>query len=125
MSIPTLKKDSRFGSLFFAFLFLLPSFLSLGQTSKTVSIIGVGDMMLGTNYPSKKYLPPNGGLDLLGDVREILNSADVNGFFGVDDFRFENAAAAVPEPASIAMWGLGALGLVFVGRKRRQLMTAA
>ena len=26
---------------------------------KSVKIIGVGDMMLGTNYPSTSYLPPN------------------------------------------------------------------
>ena len=31
----------------------------------TITIIGVGDMMLGTNYPSARYLPPNDGKDLL------------------------------------------------------------
>ncbi len=41
------------------------------------SIIGVGDMMLGTNYPSAAYLPPNGGKDMLKDVEGILKSADV------------------------------------------------
>ena len=41
------------------------------------SIIGVGDMMLGTNYPSPSYLPPNGGKDLLKDVEAILQDADV------------------------------------------------
>lgn len=41
------------------------------------TIIGVGDMMLGTNYPSASYLPPNGGRDLLAGVREILSSADI------------------------------------------------
>lgn len=41
------------------------------------SIIGVGDMMLGTNYPNKSYLPANGGKDLLSDVIPILEKADV------------------------------------------------
>ncbi len=41
------------------------------------SIIGVGDMMLGTNYPSASYLPANGGKDLLKDVQSILLNADV------------------------------------------------
>lgn len=41
------------------------------------SIIGVGDMMLGTNYPSASYLPPNGGKTMLADVEEVLKSADV------------------------------------------------
>ena len=35
------------------------------------------------------------------------------------------AASAVPEPAAIAMWGLGALGMVFAARKRRQMKLAA
>jgi hypothetical protein len=43
----------------------------------TISIIGVGDMMLGTNYPSESYLPPNGGKDLLVPVKSILQSANV------------------------------------------------
>ncbi|MFM7725339.1 MAG: CapA family protein [Flavobacteriales bacterium] len=51
------------------------------QTSEpvadTISIIGVGDMMLGTNYPSESYLPPNGGRDLLAPVKSILQSANV------------------------------------------------
>ena len=46
-------------------------------TPLTYNIIGVGDMMLGTNYPSKSYLPPNGGKDLLADVDHILMGADV------------------------------------------------
>lgn len=44
---------------------------------KLISIIGVGDMMLGTNYPSASYLPPKGGTTLLSDVSDILRDADV------------------------------------------------
>lgn len=44
---------------------------------KNFRIIGVGDMMLGTNYPSASYLPANGGKDLLADVADILQGADV------------------------------------------------
>lgn len=40
-------------------------------------IIGVGDMMLGTNYPSKSYLPPNDGKALLAPVLDLLKNADV------------------------------------------------
>ena len=42
----------------------------------TLKIIGVGDMMLGTNYPSKSYLPPE-GTDLLKNVRSHLYNADI------------------------------------------------
>ncbi|MBI5914573.1 MAG: CapA family protein [Bacteroidetes bacterium] len=77
MVLPNLKKDFRYGSLFFILFFVFKTLHVAAQGGKTVSIIGVGDMMLGTNYPSKSYLPPNGGSDLLAEVREILLDADV------------------------------------------------
>jgi poly-gamma-glutamate capsule biosynthesis protein CapA/YwtB (metallophosphatase superfamily) len=43
----------------------------------TLTFIGVGDMMLGTNFPDPKYLPPNDGKDLLKEVAPILRNADV------------------------------------------------
>jgi len=58
-------------------LFLCAQLLAAQTTSTTVSIIGVGDIMLGTNYPSKSYLPANGGYDLLSDVNSILRDADL------------------------------------------------
>ncbi len=42
----------------------------------TLSIIGVGDIMMGTNYPEDK-LPPNDGAHLLQNVESILRNADV------------------------------------------------
>ncbi|MCC6727063.1 MAG: CapA family protein [Saprospiraceae bacterium] len=65
------------GGLFFALPIFLLSLSLSAQEAKKISVIGVGDMMLGTNYPSKKYLPANGGSDLLSDVRKILEDADV------------------------------------------------
>ena len=48
------------------------------QTKKdTVSIIGVGDIMMGSNYPNGGNLPPNDGLSLMKEVEYILKSADV------------------------------------------------
>jgi len=43
----------------------------------TVSIIGVGDIMMGTNFPDPSYLPPDNGNHLLADVQHILKNADV------------------------------------------------
>lgn len=43
----------------------------------TLTIIGVGDIMIGTNYPETWYLPPNQGADLLAEVDTILRNADV------------------------------------------------
>lgn len=50
---------------------------SAAAEEKTISLIGVGDIMLGTNYPSADYLPPNGGKGLLSQVHSILQNADI------------------------------------------------
>jgi len=43
----------------------------------TLTVIGVGDMMLGTKYPTEDYLPPADGSLLLSDVADILKAADI------------------------------------------------
>jgi poly-gamma-glutamate capsule biosynthesis protein CapA/YwtB (metallophosphatase superfamily) len=42
----------------------------------TVSVIGVGDIMMGTNYPEDK-LPPENGKHLMQQVEDVLRDADV------------------------------------------------
>lgn len=42
-----------------------------------ISIIGVGDIMLGSNYPAEKFLPPNDGKDILKAVTPLLQNADI------------------------------------------------
>lgn len=62
-------------------LFLILYFISstmIAQKPDTISIIGVGDIMLGTAYPLPKYLPPNNDCSpLLEEVKPILRDADV------------------------------------------------
>ncbi len=60
------------------------------KPNKLISIIGVGDMMLGTNYPaSPNYLPPNKDCKpLLKDVKPILLDADLT--FGNCEGVFSN-----------------------------------
>lgn len=48
-----------------------------GARPITATIIGVGDIMLGTDYPSPSYLPPNDGKNILDGVKEVLIDADV------------------------------------------------
>lgn len=43
----------------------------------TISIIGVGDIMMGTNYPDGSKLPPDNGAFLLRDVEAVLKDADI------------------------------------------------
>lgn len=43
----------------------------------TVRIIGVGDIMMGTNFPNESYLPPSDGNYLFNAVESVLKNADV------------------------------------------------
>ncbi len=43
----------------------------------TFRIVAVGDMMLGTNYPDPKYLPPGDGSMILREVNGLLQDADI------------------------------------------------
>lgn len=71
------------------FLFLLILKLINAQADKvsksqnadtvTVTIIGVGDVMLGTSFPSEQYLPPHDNCSiLLKEIRGVIESADVS-----------------------------------------------
>ncbi len=87
-----ISKGFHTGSLFFVL--LLSTQLNLfAQSEPVISIIGVGDMMLGTNYPSKSYLPANGGKDLLSDVKDILKNADVT-FGNLEGTMFDGEGTA-------------------------------
>ncbi len=57
-----------------AFCFCL--LLAFGQTVDPVTIIGVGDIMMGTSYP-EPMLPPENGKYLMKEVEEVLRNADL------------------------------------------------
>jgi len=61
--------------LFFCLAILLNSSL-FAQKNDTITIIGVGDIMLGTTYP-EGFLPPSDGKYLLKPVDSILKKADI------------------------------------------------
>jgi Bacterial capsule synthesis protein PGA_cap len=42
-----------------------------------IAVIMVGDIMMGTNYPSEFSLPPNDGKELFSDARSFLELADL------------------------------------------------
>jgi poly-gamma-glutamate capsule biosynthesis protein CapA/YwtB (metallophosphatase superfamily) len=59
------------------FTFLLLNGLVTAQKKDTVTVIGVGDIMMGSNYPTGGVLPPNDGLELMKEVGPLLSSADL------------------------------------------------
>ncbi len=58
-------------------LFSVLSTILFAQKKDTVTLIGVGDIMMGSNYPDNSGLPPNNGESLLKEVEEILKDANV------------------------------------------------
>ncbi|MBN2683120.1 MAG: CapA family protein [Bacteroidales bacterium] len=47
------------------------------KTDRTIKIVGVGDLMIGTNFPNSSHLPPNDGKDILVPAHKYLQPADV------------------------------------------------
>ena len=43
----------------------------------TINLIAVGDIMMGTNFPNKSYLPNNDGADIFNNVVSFLNKGDI------------------------------------------------
>ncbi len=61
-------------------IFVLTIFIvnPVSSQKDTLSIVGVGDIMMGTDYPSRVYLPPgNDCRPLMKDVFPILQDADI------------------------------------------------
>jgi cell wall-associated NlpC family hydrolase len=58
-------------------LFFIPVFSQVQNNENLVSVIGTGDIMLGSNYPSEAKLPPHDGQLLMRDVKDILRDADL------------------------------------------------
>ena len=62
---------------FFGVLMSVPLFC---MAQKTVSVIGVGDIMMGTNYPESSagaYMPKDSGRHLFADVTPYFQTADI------------------------------------------------
>lgn len=47
------------------------------QAIDTITVIGVGDLMLGTTFPTTGFLPPNDGKDIFANVHEFLSKGTV------------------------------------------------
>jgi len=68
-------------SFLFCFFIIIPARARTDSSAvsfDTLTVIGVGDIMMGTDYPSAIYLPPgNDCKPLLNDVNTVLRDADI------------------------------------------------
>ena len=94
-----------------------------GETAHATHIdITINGVALGTLLDTGHILT-TGGFDQATFGNESYNWRLV-GTTGITDPN-GNGGQTVPEPSSIVMWGLGALGMAFARRKRRQMTIAS
>jgi len=87
---------NRISTIIYMFLFSFCINYGMAQEEKReISIIGVGDIMLGSNYPTVAKLPPNDGKDLLREVKDILKNADVT-FGNLEGSFLDNGGTTKP-----------------------------
>lgn len=61
----------------FLIILFLGFVLTIHAQEKTIKLVAVGDIMMGTNYPSKSYLPKGDGSYLWKNVKDKLKDADI------------------------------------------------
>tara|TARA_Y100000766_G_scaffold60511_1_gene49799 strand:- start:13906 stop:14958 length:1053 start_codon:yes stop_codon:yes gene_type:complete len=56
---------------------IISSFGYFNKPKESFKLIAVGDMMIGTNFPSEKYLPQDNGEKIFENVKSFIKNADI------------------------------------------------
>ena len=56
---------------------IISSFGYFNEPKESFKLIAVGDMMIGTNFPSEKYLPQDNGEKIFENVKSFIKNADI------------------------------------------------
>lgn len=90
-----------------------------GATPVTVRAFDVSNTLLGLTTQSVGSTYSQLSLSGIGNIRSISVNTNAT-VWAIDDLEFQAGANAVPEPASLAMFGFAAVGLVAGGVRRRR-----
>ena len=82
-------------NIIFLFFLLFCAHVAAQDDKREISVIGDGDIMLGSNYPSSAKLPPHDGQELLREVKAILQNADVT-FGNLEGSLLDNGGTVKP-----------------------------
>jgi hypothetical protein len=80
----------------------------------TATNANASTFILGQNYLKLSGLTPNSSGNIVGTWEKLAGEGNVNGF----QLTEASGNAAVPEPASIVIFGLGALGMAYRTRRK-------
>lgn len=78
---------------------LAPAATDATDSSGALRVRAVGDVMLGTDFPSAAYLPPDDGVGSLSAVRELLADADLT-FINLEGPLLDGGTSTKCEPSS-------------------------
>ena len=63
---------------YFKFVLIFFSFFNLNILNAEIILSFVGDVMTGSDYPDRSYLPPNEGKDIFKSVENYFKNSDIN-----------------------------------------------
>ena len=89
--------------------------LALPSIPTALAFDSYGDLFIGSAYGNIKEMTPNGNVSYFSTNYSGIQTND-----GVNALAFNpNGTASIPEPSTYALFGLGAIGILMVMRRKK------